>query len=288
MSAPHATWADWILPLRHICPRCGAPIEIIDGPVAALCVKCGFQAMRVDAVVSFLPRSSSEKWQQFYEATAEGHKGDTTSGVGYKFPIQQRYLVEGFRKLCGERSVGEAILDIGCGNGLFWQALFGNRAAVGVDFSLRMCLLAQARGMRVYQADATALPFSEEQFDLVYSPEIVQCIEDLRTALSEMARVCRPNGRILVSTLNRTSLVRHAALRAWRLFHGPMTAKDNLPIRRRAGEVEELGRSLSLRLVKICWTHFPLPWRHYTHGTRYVLEPLASNMILEFARVSRH
>jgi SAM-dependent methyltransferase len=277
---------DWIRHLRYVCPQCRGPITLLDGPEAALCEYCGFQGSCISGVVGFLLRPAINEWQEFYEAKAEGQKGDTTRGIGYKFPLQHRYIVDGFRKICRERPIGEAILDVGCGNGLFWQALFGDRPAVGVDFSLRMCVLARTKGMQVYQADATALPFAEAQFDLVYSAEIIQCIADLPAVMRELVRVCRPGGRIIVSTLNRSSLVRNAVLATWRFFHGPITAEDKLPVRRTATEVTDLARTMSLELTRICWTHFPLPWHHCAETTRYALEPLASNMILEFAKPS--
>ena len=235
----------------------------------------------------FLPATPVNEWQEFYETKAEGEKGDTTRGIGYKLPIQHRYIVEGFRTICGERPVGVAILDVGCGNGLFWRALFGDRPAVGVDFSRRMCILAQAKGMHVCQADATALPFAEAQFDLVYSAEMVQCIADLQAFMGELTRVCRPGGRIIISTLNRSSLVRGTLLSAWRLFHGPITAADKLPVRRTATEIVAFAHSMSLVFTRICWTHFPFPWHHCAETTRYALHPFASNMILEFAKPSR-
>jgi SAM-dependent methyltransferase len=85
---------------------------------------------------------------------------------------------------------------------------------VGIDFSFEMCVLARARGMLAYQADALALPFADEQFDLVYGAVRLEHIDDLGTLFAELGRVCRPNGRVVVGTANRASLARRCLVTA--------------------------------------------------------------------------
>ena len=204
--------------------------------------------------------------------------------MGYQWPIQHRYIVEGFRRIFGKNLPETAILDVGCGNGLFWQAVFDRQPAVGIDFSLPMGLLAHAKGMRVYQADATALPFADDQFDLVYSAEIVQCIPDLEAFIRELARVCRPGGRIVVSTLNGNSLLRRALLLAWTMLNPDKVARVQYPARRTAAGIVALAEAKSLSLKQVCWTHFPFPWFRCTATARNSFGPLATNMIFEFRK----
>lgn len=278
---------DWMARLRLACPLCGSPMEQREGDNAPHCTRCTFQATCVEGILGFLPSEEMGHWQRFYDAKATGEGADSTRGVGYQYPLQHRYIVEGFRRLLHERPIGQAVLDVGCGNGLFWQALLNGRPAVGIDISVAMCALARTRGMQVYQADATALPFADEQFDLIYSAEIVQCIPDLPGLLREVARVCRPGGRVIVSTLNQKSVVRNTLLWAWRTFRERWEPGVAVPERRKASDIAALAETRSLTLTQVCWTHFPAPWLHSATTTRYALEPLATNVILEFAKPLR-
>jgi SAM-dependent methyltransferase len=235
--------------LQFICPRCRKPVPIPDTPELPPCSSCGFRPAKMNGIISFLPETPVNEWQKFYDTKA-AEKGNTTHGVGYRWPIQHSYIVKGFRRILGDNPPEVAILDVGCGNGLFWQALFDRHPAVGIDFSLPMCLLAQAKGMRVYQADATALPFAADQFDLVYSAEIAQCVPDLEAFTQELARVCRPGGRIVVSTLNGASLLRGALLLAWTIFHPDRIAKVQYPARRTAAGVAALAEARQISITE--------------------------------------
>ncbi|MCC6313684.1 MAG: methyltransferase domain-containing protein [Thermomicrobiales bacterium] len=76
--------------------------------------------------------------------------------------------------------------------------------AFGVDFSIGMLREARQRAralglpMRFVQADAQALPFPAAAFDTVAISLALCTVADPPTALREMARVCRPDGRIVL------------------------------------------------------------------------------------------
>jgi ubiquinone/menaquinone biosynthesis C-methylase UbiE len=223
------------------------------------------------------------EWQTFFEELAASRAGDTSAANDYRFAIQQRYIVEAFRRLFGEISPDMRILDVGCGNGIFWHALLGMRPVIGVDYSLTMCKIARVKGMLTYHADARALPFADNQFDLIYSAEVLQCVDDLPALGAELSRVCRPGGRIVLSTLNRRSLFRRG-MRLARKFVPTKAAAHRRSIMRTAAEVASLEQNSSLAFTRACWAHFPLPWLHCTNGTHYRLEILATNVIIEFVK----
>ena len=61
--------------------------------------------------------------------------------------------------------------------------------------------VAQALHLKNYRVDfqdATKLPYPDASFDLVYSISVVEHIPDDTAALSEMLRVTRPGGRVIV------------------------------------------------------------------------------------------
>lgn len=58
----------------------------------------------------------------------------------------------------------------------------------------------------VLVADPAALPFSEQSLDLVVLPHTLELSADPHTALREVERVLRPEGRVVISGLNPLSL----------------------------------------------------------------------------------
>jgi ubiquinone/menaquinone biosynthesis C-methylase UbiE len=147
-----------------------------------------------------------------------------------------------------------------------------------------MCELAEAKGMTAHQADILKLPFADEQFDLVYCVEILQYIQDLPTLLTEFARVCRSGGRIVVSTVNRTSLLLRS-VRSIRSFRPREDMPLTLPyFPRTAGEIVESASGLPLVVGMAAWTHFPIPWLHRSKSPTRAMDWLAWNVLVEFAK----
>ncbi|MGH2557722.1 MAG: class I SAM-dependent methyltransferase [Thermomicrobiales bacterium] len=95
-------------------------------------------------------------------------------------------------------------LDVGCGTGLLAERLAdAGYAVVGLDPSRGM--LRQLHGRRPdvpgVAAGGTALPFADETFALTYCIAVMHHVaapEAVRRTLTEMARVTRPGGRILI------------------------------------------------------------------------------------------
>lgn len=106
---------------------------------------------------------------------------------------------------------GARVLDVGCGTGVYLnRAVACGLVATGVEPAPAMLDSARrnAPGCEVSQGVATALPFPDESFDLVFEIEVLRYLhrEDVRTALSEARRVLRPGGRIFVTLVNRLAL----------------------------------------------------------------------------------
>ncbi len=99
------------------------------------------------------------------------------------------------------------MLDAGCGAGRGAGILAGAGAqeVVGVDSAPEAISAAMERYGSVASftlGDLTALPFASESFDLVVSFEAIQHVADAARALEELRRVLRPEGSLLVSTVN--------------------------------------------------------------------------------------
>jgi len=89
----------------------------------------------------------------------------------------------------------KTVLECGCGTGLLLERIahFAKRAQ-GIDLSPGMLDKARARGLDVREASVTSIPFPDASFDVACSFKVLAHVEDIRRALSEMARVTKPGG----------------------------------------------------------------------------------------------
>jgi SAM-dependent methyltransferase len=69
-----------------------------------------------------------------------------------------------------------------------------------VDISAPALKMLGERGGRVTLGEVTALPFADATFDLVCALDIIEHVEDEDGALSEISRVAKPGGSLLIST----------------------------------------------------------------------------------------
>jgi len=99
---------------------------------------------------------------------------------------------------------GQRILDIAAGTGASSVALARSGAeVVAADFSPGMIAEGQRRhggvpNLSFVEADATALPFGDAEFDTVTISFGLRNVNDPRAALAEMRRVAKPGGRLVV------------------------------------------------------------------------------------------
>jgi ubiquinone/menaquinone biosynthesis C-methylase UbiE len=105
---------------------------------------------------------------------------------------------------------GEFILDAGCGTGVFTLDMISCGArVVGIDLSLSMIRRARQKArspqLRIISADILRLPFPENSFDKTVSVTALEFIPDGQKAITELLRVTRKGGTLVVATLNSLS-----------------------------------------------------------------------------------
>jgi len=99
---------------------------------------------------------------------------------------------------------GDRILDIAAGTGTSSAALTRTGAhVVAADFSAGMIQVGRERHadnplIEFVQADATALPFADNEFDAVTISFGLRNVVEPKKALAEFYRVTRPGGRVVI------------------------------------------------------------------------------------------
>ncbi|QSX35022.1 class I SAM-dependent methyltransferase [Shewanella avicenniae] len=123
-------------------------------------------------------------------------------------------------------------LEIGCGFGQGIQLLrsgFGAASVVAVDLDEEMLAFSAARypdspWLTLMQADATRLPFDDQQFDLVCDFAVFHHVPDWQTAVDEVFRVLKPGGAFVIEELYRAAICNPISKR---LFEHPQTNRFN-------------------------------------------------------------
>jgi len=105
---------------------------------------------------------------------------------------------------------GELILDAGSGTGIFTEEFIARGAGVvGLDISFAMLRRAAERNAtlasRGVAADMAHLPFGDNAFDKTVSVTAIEFIADAKRAVTELFRVTKRGGIVVVATLNSLS-----------------------------------------------------------------------------------
>jgi SAM-dependent methyltransferase len=103
---------------------------------------------------------------------------------------------------------GAELLDVGTGTGgnVAIPAAQAGAKVVGLDVTPELLVLAREHGadagvdVEWVEGDAAALPFADASFDRVVSTFGAMFAPDHAGAAAELVRVCRPGGRVLMTT----------------------------------------------------------------------------------------
>lgn len=93
------------------------------------------------------------------------------------------------------------ILDFGCGSGEQAHLLAAenkNNEVVGADLDISVAER-KYRGLKFVELKSKELPFSDNFFDIVYATDVLEHVGDLALTLSEIARILKSGGRLMVT-----------------------------------------------------------------------------------------
>jgi ubiquinone/menaquinone biosynthesis C-methylase UbiE len=136
-------------------------------------------------------------------------------------------------------AAGESVLDVGCGFGAFHRALTATGADVlAFDYSGGMVREARGRAkadglsVRLFRADAQAIPLPDHSVDHALSSHMLYHVPDIEQALKEMRRVVKVGGRVLITTNAADNLALFYELHARASGERGFTVTNNSPNRR--------------------------------------------------------
>jgi len=134
-----------------------------------------------------------------YDSFAAAYSAETETNL-----VNAQYARPAIFTLAGDVA-GRRVLDAGCGSGPLFAELRDRGAVIsGFDASTAMLELARRRlgdgaDLRVASLGSGRLPYPDAAFDDVVASLVLHYLQDWGPALTELRRVLRPGGRLIVS-----------------------------------------------------------------------------------------
>ncbi len=168
------------------------------------------------------------------------------------------------------------VLDVGTGSGILLKTLDELGLSVGID-TLNLSAAQKTlehesiKNATLIQADACRLPFRDKSFDYVLCVSVLDHIPDMKAVLSEIKRLLKPNGKLIVGIENETPLmplfvIYARIVRGWKLpFRGKLIhvySPDEV--------LKILGSDFQVLKVKRVPWFFP-KWLSFYSGSLYEL-----------------
>ncbi len=176
----------------------------------------------------------------------------------------QRAQTQQFLKLL-DKSYNQ-VLEVGCGKG-YWSYVGAKykrfKECFGCDafndFQIKE-LNQYCKKVEYKKINGRRLPYQSNQFDLVFSMDVIEHIEDDLSFIKEHLRVCKPGGEIIIGTPNKGRITNILLLLFGRLKYprnmGPDTYGDCIHLREyKRQELVNLVIKAGGKEIKIysCW-----------------------------------
>jgi ubiquinone/menaquinone biosynthesis C-methylase UbiE len=182
-------------------------------------------------------KDRTARWQRYWDK----HSGSYDKQMGF---FDRHVFGDSRTWACGQATGN--VLEVAVGTGLNLEAYPDDITLTGIDWSDAMLDIARDRSSRLrrtatlQQANAHELPFDDASFDTVVCTFGLCAIPDHTRAITEMTRVLRPGGRlILVDHIESTSRVVRAVQRFLEIFTVPLGGEHFL--RRPMNQVRAAG-----------------------------------------------
>jgi 2-polyprenyl-3-methyl-5-hydroxy-6-metoxy-1,4-benzoquinol methylase len=121
-----------------------------------------------------------------------------------KYDLRARLRREAVKRALDEVGIPDRprIVDVGCGVGDVIESMPACAIKIGLAYSQADLDLARrvcSEGVQFVKASALELPFASESVDALICLEVIEHLPDDRAVVSELSRVLKPRGRLLIS-----------------------------------------------------------------------------------------
>ena len=167
---------------------------------------------RTQEVLDIASQIEDAPWSNpFYYAESPVTDGYSEWAGTYDDPGNPMLLAEEpvVREILARYPIGTA-LDAACGTGRHAEYLASlGHEVTGIDSTPEMLELAAPKvpEAKFETADLTAIPFADGTFDLAICTLALTHLPDLRPPIAELARVLRPDGRMVISDVHPFDVV---------------------------------------------------------------------------------
>jgi SAM-dependent methyltransferase len=194
LSLRHYLTIELLLGIAMIrCPECRELYSSSD----LACSNCEVGPTTIDGFISWAPEiANSGKGfkREYFESLV------TLESANFWFRARNAIILWAIRKYFPHF---ESLLEIGCGTGFVLSSIasgFPGRRLVGSEQFVNGLYFARQRvsGVDCVQMDACRIPY-EKEFDVVGAFDVLEHIEDDRTALSNIYRAIKPGGGVVIS-----------------------------------------------------------------------------------------
>lgn len=126
-------------------------------------------------------------------------------------PIRFAYFMQVLARMPHRAALGSKVLDVGCGGGYLCEEFAGAGFDVtGIDPSRNTLAAAKAHAVQNHllvdyqEGRAEQITLDDGSFDYVSCCDVLEHVDDIDKAISEISRVLKPHGLFFYDTINRT------------------------------------------------------------------------------------
>jgi SAM-dependent methyltransferase len=139
----------------------------------------------------------------------------------------------GILRMLGKSNLEPILLDCGCDDGKFTLSVskkINTKNIYGIEINKKASVLARRLGVKVKNSDLNSkFPFANNLFDLVTADQVIEHLYDLDNFLSEISRVLKTGGEVIISTENLASWHNiFALLLGFQPFSGPSPSEKKV------------------------------------------------------------
>jgi len=121
-----------------------------------------------------------------------------TEAVHWWYRVRRKIAIDLIKEYTGADK-DKKIADIGCGTGALLHELSVLGKVYGIDSSAKAISYCRQRGLQnLTTGNIDNLPFADDEFDVALCLDVLEHLPDDRRAISEIRRVVRPGGLVII------------------------------------------------------------------------------------------